>query len=612
MLDYNCLELIVNDRYSFVGIERRDDRLYFYLPKGFNSDDETLQTFSAKRDLFFLLYQVFDKFKQICVEKGYLEENSEILAGDRDGVIKTSRGSAVGESDDEDEIIFYGKLSTIEGILSAYDEPKILSLVYRLGKVETIDYSKFHKFLHRAVFLPNNAAYIDYMDLPRKQVQFTTTDLVAMYCYLLYEIKLQLNQEVRSEIKALAEQFRQEYIGADYGLFEEDFFEIAIDTLKEALEVIDRNTPLKDADYWQFYEAIELFLYGELQHTEEGEIWGINNFYSVWESMCLTDIVKTTEPRRLLYLDRQFVSDTILASVDETKKAIDLSDTFYINGSRLRPDAVVIYPISNLIGKRSYKISPDQWNDRGYRTSFDLLGESLDNFIKIACMDPEQPKNMHTFVWLEELYETSGSTLIINRRLPENFYSFWKIDTDDLYLEDLHKMYYFNHIFACAYNRGIVACNSFDKDVLKVLGIPKNTIVLLSLFREGIYTYYRINELAEMFNSFSKKLHQRFSLGLTAIDVKYADTAYYLDSENMEEIKNRSVRKQFVYEYLIEKTIDRSYSNLKNIKIQSEFWLPKSGQDADIKETASFMDGYIQLNQRDFQNLARNYINSLE
>jgi len=608
MLDYNCLELIVNHRYSFVGIERSGDRLYFHLPEGFDSDDKTLQTFEAKRDLFFLLYQVFDKFKQICVEKGYLEENSEILAGDRDGVIKTSRGSAVSESEDEDEIIFYGKLSTIEGILAAYDEPKILSLVYRLGKVETIDYSKFHKFLHRAVFLPNNAAYIDYMDLPRKQVQFTTTDLVAMYCYLLYEIKLQLNQEVRSEIKALAEQFRQEYIGADYGLFEEDFFEIAIDTLKEALEVIDRNTPLKDADYWQFYEAIELFLYGELQHTEEGEIWGINNFYSVWESMCLTDIVKTTEPRRLLYLDRQFVSDAILESVDESEKAIDLSDTFYINGSPLRPDAVIIQPISNLIGERNYKISANSWNDYNYYTSFDLFEESSYNCISIAYVDQEQPKKKHTFFLLKKAYETSGKTLIINRRLPKGFYSFWKIDCNNLDVEHLHKLYYFKHIFLYFLEYGVFHCDSFYEDILKVLNISRIPDILYRSLLRG----YKLRELINEFNYFAKKFSEKFSSGIKAIDVKYADTAYYLDSENMEEIKNRSVRKQFVYEYLIEKTIDRSYSNLKNIKIQSEFWLPKSGQDADIKETASFMDGYIQLNQRDFQNLARNYINSLE
>jgi len=56
-------------------------------------------------------------------------------------------------------------------------------------------------------------------------------------------------------------------------------FERVINILKEALDTIDQRTPLKDADYDQFYDAIEQFLYGNWQCADDGEIWGINNFF---------------------------------------------------------------------------------------------------------------------------------------------------------------------------------------------------------------------------------------------------------------------------------------------------------------------------------------------
>ncbi|MGK7955331.1 MAG: hypothetical protein AB4063_08725 [Crocosphaera sp.] len=218
MINFNQLKLIVNDKYSFVGIENKNNKLYFYLPKGFENKLEEIETFDEKRKLFFLFYRIFHKFKMICLEKGYLNENSKILKSDRDGIINNNLGSDIIENEAE-ENIFYSKLTSIDTIVETYNEPKILSLVYRTSKSEILDYSQSYKFLHRAIFLPNNAAYVDYMDLPRKQVQFQSTDLVAMYCYLLWEVKQQLNQEIGGEIKTLAEHFKHSYLSAEYSLF---------------------------------------------------------------------------------------------------------------------------------------------------------------------------------------------------------------------------------------------------------------------------------------------------------------------------------------------------------------------------------------------------------
>ena len=600
MIDFKNLQLVVNDRYAFVGIERCGDRLRFCLPKGFSDSLKMLQTFEAKRDLFFRFYQILDKFKQICIKK----DNLEYKTSDRDGVIKSSQGSGMSEASeiDEGENIFYGKLKTIEAILEAEDELEILSLVYRLGKVERIDYSKLHKFLHRAVFLPNNIAYIDYMDLPRKQVQFTATDIVAMYCYLLNEIKIQLQQEVRSEIKTLAEKFQQKYIGGNYGLFEEYFYVTTMDSLKDALDLIDRNTPIKDPDYWKFYEAIYIFLYGDIQYADDGEIWGIKNFHAVWESMCLTYLAKGTQPSHLLYLDTKFVSDNIVQSFKSASKAIDLSKTFFVNGSTLRPDAILLAPISNIIKDRIYKIRQNNWDDYYYRTRVSIVGQR--NLISVACMKPIQPMREHTFKWLRQFYGNRDTILVIDRPLPQQFCSFWEIFYDDLDIEEIHEMYYFNHIFLLGLEKGIVCCNNFPQDVLKPLGISqREPIITRSLFRG-----YDWRELREDYNAFVKKIYGVILDGIKAIDVKYFDISYYLSPHNKEEIKRRSVRKQFVYEYLIQKTLKAKSSHLEDFKIQSEFWLPGYALNTLIKDGPTFMDGYIDLKQVDFLTLAESYL----
>ncbi|MEB3827258.1 hypothetical protein LKK83_07120, partial [Phormidium sp. CCY1219] len=411
MIDFHDIQIDVNEKYSFVGIERRNGTLRFCLPKGFNPTDKSLQTFDAKRDWFFRFYQIFERFKEICIEKGYLDENDRTRTADRDGVIRILQGSEISTDDDEEENLFYSKLDLLKGILNAYDEPKILSLGYRLGKSEVLDYSQFHRFLHRAVFLPNGTAYIDYMNLPRQHVQFESTDIVAMYCYLLCEIKQQLNQYVRAEIRALAERFSHNYIGGQYSLFQEQYYKFVIDILKDALEIIHRNTPLKDADYWDFYEAIELFLYGELHHKNEGEVWGIKNFHSVWESMCLTYLAKTHNPRNLLYLDTQLLSDSVLQEWNSTSKPIDLSNTFQVNGQKLIPDAVVFDFFSHT---EKYWIARSSWDDYGSRISF--LFQDDDKFYTKKVISTKQKsgsKNLftncitHSLDLLEIFYQKS-------------------------------------------------------------------------------------------------------------------------------------------------------------------------------------------------------------
>jgi hypothetical protein len=626
MINFKNIELVVNEKYSFVGLERRNSQIRFCLPKGFPNKPKELQTFdfNTKRDLFFLLYKVFDQFKNICIEKRDLEKNNDMTTPDRDGMVKIHKGADISQDDESGEIIFYSKLDMISGILNAHDEPKILSLVYRLGRSDSFDHSQIHKFLHRAVFLPNGAAYIDSMDLPRQQVRFQSTDIVAMYCYILWEIKQQLQQEVGVEIKALAEKFKQHYIGGNYGLFEEEYYSQVIDSLKDALELIDHNTPFKDIDYWQFYDAIELFLYGELRQTKEGEIWGINNFYSVWESMCLTYIVKENL-NYLLHLDSSFISNYWVQIFNNSSKIVSLSnDTFKINGSQLVPDAVVFSSILTKIEERHYEIYPNLgWNDYGYCTEF-----ILNQYQELKIAHAHQDIDEHTFNLMNN-YDTkykykaiSKERLIINKPLPIEFSSFWQINSQELNIEEVYKMYCFNHLFYIYLN--IYMLKNFDswetvnnqkfepeiqneKEFKDGWYFRLKDIIKTSLLRVGTQEMTE-QEVNEQLNQFLQSLQKIFSINdnyIDIIDIKYYEIDYLLDSKNnIEDIKDRSVRKQFVYEYLMQKKLEK----FPKLKIRSSFWLPGYNQKSIFEDGQEFMDGYIRLITVDFVKLAESYV----
>lgn len=609
MINFQELQLEINEKYSFVGIARRDLQLILCLPKGF--DITLFTTYDSKRDLFFLFYRILSNFKEICLQKGYLQFDTDIRTQDRDGVIR-NQGSIQKISLPDVEIeenILYSKLDLIGSILNAYDEPKILSLVCRLGKSEEIDYSKLHLFLHRGVYLDNGSAYIDAMTLPRQIVHYQPTDIVGMYCYILVEVKQQLHEEVSGEVAALAEQFKHRYIGAEFGLFHEEYSSQTVDSLKDALELIDRNTALKDADYWYFYEAIELFLHGELSQVDEGEIWGIKNFHNVWESMCLTYLAKTVSPEYILHLDTTFLFNHVVTLTNSNTKILDLANVFMINGSRLVPDAVVFYTGFNkwsLKVKNTYYLRKDVkrgivWDDYGYKTAFycKLFDSSEEVWLRIAYKNQDTGAE-HTFDELAKFYETQGDRLIINSQLPSNFYSFWNKGLENLSLQLLNRMFNFNHVFYVALKNSIFTASKFREFLLNELDANDFNS---NVFTSSIFRNYNVTQITNMFNDFLKGL-----IHLKIIDIKYLQQKHFYDANNRRYLKEKSIRKQFAYEHLLQQFIGKNH-DFNSLEIKSSFWLPSWQDDCRVitKVEPEYLDEYIGLENVNFAAIVDSY-----
>ncbi len=606
MLNFHQLQPIVDEKYSFVGIQKQDNKLLLYLPKGF--DINNYDTYYSKRNIYLLLYKILHRYKQICAEKGILKNQ---LKNDRDGVIQTNGSvqKVVLHESDDDEVLLYSKLDVIAKILDAYDEPKIMSLAYRLGESEEIDYSQIHQYLDRAKYLPNGAAYIDTMDMPRLQVKYQSTDIVGMYCYIFIEVKQQLGEEIISEIKALSEEFAHRYLDTESGFFNEESCIQTVEILKDILETIEHRTPIKDADYWDFHNAVKLFLYGELSQQEEGEIWGINNFCYVWESMCLTYLAKSIDSSCLWYIDSNYLSLDIITRIENEPKLLNVNNAF----KNLRPDVVVLDNLSydiqqeeNIKKEREREINfylrtyyENSYHDK---ITFDC-NQTYFKKKRLRIGYANQLKNNHTFKKLQIQRQCIIPTnqhrnLIINSRLPNIFYSFWRIDTEALNQKTLFFMYIFNHIFYVAIENGVDTKDKFDEFFNNLEGDVFQKYLLRDASNYN-YSY------GECFEDFVKVIT---CSKIKIIDIKYKPIDYYFNKNNIEEIKSRDIRKQFEYEQLLKGHIQNN-PNFNQLEIKSSFWLPTDDDSQDMsKVEAEFLNGYIELNKVSFNTITKSYL----
>ncbi len=270
---------------SFVGIRRNENgEVEFRLPHGF--DDFPENDFEATKNLFFKMYRTFKKFERDNWRQNILDAHS---AG-KDQVQKEKNGYRFKDKE-ENDVVLYSKIALIENLLEVYRDLSLDVIERQIGREEKIDYSKIDRYLDKAIYLENDVIYIDEMNLPRQTLRYESTTLIDLFCFIVNELQNELENDIEPRVQELGYRFSERHLNHEESLFNEETFETTIFTLKAILEEIDKRTAYKDEDYWRLFEAIELFLHGELdmeKPDENGIYWGINNFSSVWEDMCAT------------------------------------------------------------------------------------------------------------------------------------------------------------------------------------------------------------------------------------------------------------------------------------------------------------------------------------
>lgn len=305
MFDFTKLHLIKGKErdskpFSFVGIIKNtsNNNLEFWLPHGFDLFPE--DSYVDLKNLFFLLYKILKKFDS--------DKSKNFRDGKESG--NNNESFKLNYQDNRD-VIFYSKISMLDNIIDSFDELSIYSIINNSKKTEDIDLSKIDKYMDKCIYLKGDLMYIESMYIPKKLINNYPTNLIEMFCYVYFEIKKELNEDksIKNEISYLANSFRDRYLKSKNSLFDEENFQETIIILKNLLSDINKKTLYKSPNYWVFYDALENFLYGDMDFS--GDIfWGISDFSSVWEEMCLSYIFVKKKEKNLFYNEKILYADS--------------------------------------------------------------------------------------------------------------------------------------------------------------------------------------------------------------------------------------------------------------------------------------------------------------
>lgn len=614
MFDFSSLEpMCGEDSYSFVGIS--DGKLR--LPKGckawvnrINGAPDAETKFLVVREAFLRLFQVLRTFRSA---------GHTTLKNDRDSAQKGRDGGRelLGTHSDEGEVIYYHHLDLLDCILDVHNDLSILSLAQRVGRSERLNYEKMHKHLDRANFMDDDSFIVDEMLLPRNELAFEPVEIVQMYSFVLFEIRKLLGEEhaVTSDMRVLAEQFLERHLAAGDGLFSFDTWVRTRTVLRERLEIIDANTTYKDDVYHDLYDALERFLWGESRPDANGLQWGISAFAPVWESMCMAYVCKT-QPKQVAVCDASNIPIEALGKLshlicyEELEKdgeivslraTEEFDKVFIVNDVQIFPDCIVYNNIETqkAIWYKEYGVSTlaDNGKAGGATSQVDSAFKAIWQGIK-SRNGPSQRTRAKDFVELLDRGVTPGNltAFFLGRAISGAFESVGapKDSREKTFDEIVRRKY--GSPFLLHLLRGMAWEVYFDRnDSARDLDYVK--------YRKSLYSYQlvmaaikanhsdsQIQELSDFVNAIDQ-LAQGTPAPCTVIDFKYLEAAYFKHPGNETSIRSRSIRKQFVYEYLIERA-----SGCDRL-VASEFWVPAYDDNIERIDLGyvQFLDGYIPL-----------------
>lgn len=383
---------------SFVGIRRGlSGELEFSLPKGFDNFPD--ENFSETKKLFFRMYKTFKRFEHDMQNKELDKKPSS-----KDNIETNGKAYSFKDSE-ENDVIIYSKISLIENMLEAYRDLSIDFIEKSIGKSDQLDYKKLDQYMDKAVYLDNDVVFIDEMDADRYIIHYQPNSLITLFCFIIRELQKELENSVDSRVNELADFFVDHNLSPDQSLFDEATFESTILTLKDILHEIDKSTAYKDDRYWLLFEAIESFLYGELNMEtiyDNGVFWGINNFFQVWEDICNTYAFANLS---ILFADTDIsymgsrVGNHRLDEYHKIYKQGDIDYPFYINFRKtkrwMRPDLVqIIHSESENIFTNAIHIEVRKtFNNRMINFDVKLIDKSKEKLYRDFCSALDKAKN---------------------------------------------------------------------------------------------------------------------------------------------------------------------------------------------------------------------------
>ena len=633
MFDFSSLTVISADdggnSYSFVGIGQGELR----LPKGCMAWADKMNSVQAPAEKFGTVRDAFlDLYKTLRVYRGNIQRS---LVSDRDSAQAGAQGGMelLGEHENS-EIIYYRHLDMLDSILDAHDELAILSLAQRLGRSERLDNTKLHRYLDCAIYFDDGDFIVDEMVMPRHQVILEPVEIVQMYCFVLIEVKRLLEESdvLASDIRVLGERFFENHLAAGDGLFEFDTWRHTRDILCERLSIIDKNTAFKDDGYHALYEALTRFLYGSAEQNDQGRQWGISTFAPVFEALCLTHLIMqrasaiiacdTTGlpdsspiiPRALTHTQELRLHSKLVGRLHSIP---DLVGVFVINGTNLFPDCVVAEKLLDTIREslcRHYRIQSLSDNRSTGSPQIDVVFQEFWQGIK-SCHGPTQRAEAQKIFSLLKTttpgpatafflgravaaaYESSGSTFDSRERIFNQL-------IDDAIGTPRHIDILRGIIWETYFDKNEELREDDDLAMRKDLYGFKCTMQCISNNLESFPQLLVLQQFTQKCEVIFQEEIGKKQKECIVVDFKYLTKPYF--DQNTVEVRERSVRKQLVYEYLLSKKLGDHY------RISSEFWVPAFESDAtkvdiDIKYS-EYLGKFIPIRHVNVAGLIREYV----
>jgi len=570
MFDLKNIDFIKTDEqrgrksYSFVGLKRKEhsERLEFWLPLGFDNfeTEEEYNAYGIKiksgfervKNFFFKMYRTFQTYRERKLNQLTEEEKTK----DRDGVFEFENGfSFVNENNEQ--VVFYGKLNALDKILEGYDELRISSLEKKQVRSHEIDYSKIHRYMHQAIYLDDDVIYLDEMNIAKNVLIKDSPPILQLFCFIYTEIKKELEEldSVPDRAFELTDKFKDTYLQPDSSLFAEDTFADTINILKNVFEEIDSKTTYKDEDFWHFYEAIEAFLMGERLEDDKGVYFGINNFYDIWEDMCQSYMLKPENG----YLEQVLFAD--LKGNLVTRRDLGLQPELKVNPFKMEIN-------------------------RGFAPRF--LKPDL------VCLNTVDLGGNERL--LSRLFDTETITVGTYTNYKINF-------TEIAFRYDNIKQIYKSYLER---NNKYIERNR-DEYFANILGIHYDSFIRDVLLE--------INKLQEQ-NILDFIITGLADSEISIIDYKYMRQSDYekynpnaIDEKGENKIKE-DIHKQLIYEWTVQQ-------NLLNSETQSEFWIPYYSDNLDFETSrlditnfasSDFKQSQIKIIKVNFKTLQEHYV----
>jgi hypothetical protein len=608
MINFGELDVVAanddGEKYSFVGIKDKQLR----LPKGcedwarrIGALGDTHERFLSARDAFVLLFRVL---------KRYREAHNKALANDRDSAqVQAGAGRELLAGTEEQGLIYYRHFDFLDCILDAFDEQGILSLAQRVGNTGRIDYGRMHRYLHHATFLDDDTAVIDQMSLPRVQVAVAPVEIVQLFCFVLAEVKTLLGERgtLSPEIRALGEQFFESHLDSGDSLFAPEAWTHVKSILAERLELIDHHTTVKDEDYYVLHTALTHFLNGNSVPSDGGPQWGISSFAPVWEDICVRHALSQKEasiaacdttslgsntarlPDSLTDLQTLVLPDGKELRLNTTPR---FAGVFEINGSKLFPDCVLLERDLDRFKEEMYVRYNTQSLCDSISTASALIDPVFVNIwkkIKIRDGPDQRAASAELDALIKGGAVTNPLTAFYLGRAMAGAYEPFP-DTRARNFNEVIKggksdPLHFNLMLGVIWETYFDKFDAFrDKDTLsRRLSLGGHTSVKTWISQNPDSEVSRVyDDLEHALALVNKKKARKCRV----IDFKYFGSSYF--DGDAESLRSRSLRKQFVYEYLIDVAMGDDHS------VSSAFWIPgwsANGADAIAQQTNSLYMG---------------------